>query len=217
MYGHYSKVVYKMYLQKDDIIAVRHYSGLSPFKSIIMEVDESTVTVKLTKEFALMNFLVGDPVVFGYESGEDIYIYGSIIEEIDVSKNIVKLKIDKVDIEANRRKAERYPVSLYADIKLRESGKKYLATIKDISYYGMLVYTKAELEIGELLDVAIYMEKSMVFFNTNIIRKNIGPSFYEYGLGIIYTDTNSLNLMKEYLKRLQAEHEDAIRKLKNIK
>ncbi len=206
-----------MYLQKDDIIAVRHYSGLSPFKSIVLKVDENAVTVSLTKEFALMNFLIGDPVVFGYESGEDIYIYGSIIDDIDISGNTVRLKIDRVDVGANRRREERYPVSLYADIKLRENGKKYLATIKDISFYGMLVYTKADLEAGELIDIAIYMDKSMVFFNTNIIRKIAGPNFYEYGLGIIYTDSNSMNFMKEYLKRLKLEHEEAIRRLKSIK
>lgn len=204
-----------MNLKAGDVISVRHYSGLAPFKSIIINTDDEKIILRLTKEFAIMNFLAGDPVVLGYESEEEVKIFGCNILDINIRENTLYLQVDSIDSESNRRQYERYPVSLYADIKLRNGGKKFLATIKDMSYYGMLIYSKADLNISELLEVAIYMEKSTVFFNTNIVRKAERPNYFEYGLGIIYSDGSSLNYMKDYLKVLKMEQEDAIRKLKH--
>ncbi|MDP4092514.1 MAG: PilZ domain-containing protein [Bacillota bacterium] len=204
-----------MGLKAGDVISVRHYSGLSPFKSIVITADNGCVKVKLTKEFALLNFLIGDPVVFGYESNDLVYIFGCNVVDISIREGIVTLKVDNIDAESNKRKYERFPVSLYADMKLRSSNKKHLATIKDMSCYGMLIYSKADIEVSELLDLAVYMDKSIAFFNTNVIRKSESANYFEYGLGIIHSDSNSLNTMKDYLKVLKNEQEEAVRKLIN--
>ncbi len=198
-----------------DIISVRHYSGISPFKSIILEANENSVLVKLTKEFAIMNFLEGDPVVFGTEKGDRVIIVGCNIGEIRPKEDIIELKIDKVEEDAQKRQWERFPVSLFADVRSRDSRKKQVATIKDISHYGMLIYSKADYPVNEQVEVDIYMDKSMVFLKANIARKAERKHYFEYGVGILYEDSSSLNFMKEYIKRLMQEQEEAIRKLKN--
>lgn len=194
----------------DKVAALRHYSGLNNFKTLVLGAFEDIVIVKLTKDFAVLNFFEGDPVVLGYEQDGQVYILGCTIHKIRPKDNSVELKIDKVDSSADQRQYERYPVSLYGDIRARYGSKKYLVTIKDISYYGMLVYSKTELQINDLVEVDIYMDKNIVFLKGNIVRKMQTPHHFEYGLTIVYDDKNSINLMKEYIKRLRKEQEDAV-------
>ncbi|MCX7923827.1 MAG: PilZ domain-containing protein [Clostridia bacterium] len=200
-----------------DVISIRHYSGVSPFKSIVLDVDEQNyvIHIKLTKDFAIMNFLEGDPVVIGYQLEEKVFIFGGNIGNIQPREAVVEIKVDKVEAEAEQRKSERHPVSLYADVRAKDDRKKYLATIKDMSYYGMLIYSKANYEQGQDLEVDIFMDKTMIFLKANIVRKTQNTNYFEYGVGIRYEDSNSLTYMKDYIKRLVESQEQLIRKLKN--
>lgn len=197
-------------------ISVRHYSGLSPFKSIVLEATEEIITIKLAKEFAAMNFLDGDPVVFGIVSGNQVHIVGCNIIKVNHKEGILELRIDKVESDAEKREYERFPVSLYADMRMRESRKKYLAIIKDISYYGMLVYSKEDLQTNQQLEIDIYLDKTMIFLKGSVARKDKNPNYYEYGLKITYEDASSLNYVRDYLKRLKESQEDAVKKMKGF-
>lgn len=202
------------FVKSGDIISVRHYSGVNPFKSVVVESGEDRLKIKLTKDFALMNFLEGDPVVIGMESEGNIKIFGCKIVEINAKDRIIEVSIDKVDLEAEQRRHERFPVSLYADVRVKTDGKKHLATIKDISFFGMLIYSKSNFSVGDELELDIYMEKNMVFLKCEILRKVQGDVYNKYGVRIIYQDVNSMNFIKEYLRRLKEAQEDAIRKMK---
>ena len=205
-----------MEIKDGTVISVRHYSGLSPFKSVVLEATENTITIKLAKEFAVMNFLDGDPVVFGTVSGNEVHIVGCNIIKVNPKEGILQLAIDKVESDAEKRQYERFPVSLYADVRIRDSRKKYLAIIKDISYYGMLVYSKESLEINEQMDIDIYLDKTMIFLKGSVARKDKNPNYFEYGLKITYEDANSLNYVRDYLKRLKESQEDSVRKMKGF-
>ncbi|MCX7745687.1 MAG: PilZ domain-containing protein [Clostridia bacterium] len=203
-------------IEPGSVLSIRHYSGVNPFKSILMEQNEETLSVKLTKDFAIMNFLEGDPVVLGFELGNQVYILGCDILKIHAKENYIILKIDKIDSDANKRLYERFPVSIYADVRSRDNKKKCLVTIKDISYYGMMIYSKCEFRASEELFFDIYMDKIMLFLKCAIVRRAERQNFFEYGIRIMYEDVNSMNFMKEYLKRLKEEQDESIRKLKNI-
>lgn len=200
-------------IKPGDIVSISHYSGLSPFKSVVVDVRGDTVLLRLTKEFAIMNFLEGDPVVFGIEKGEDVLMGGCNITGLSPRENMVELKVENLEVGTERRQCERYPVSLYADVKTRNCKKKQLAIIKNISCYGMLIYSKGDFLAGEQLEVDIYMDKTVVHLKTNITRKEQGRHYFEYGLEILYENRNSLNFMKDYIKRLEQEQIDAIRRL----
>ncbi|MFZ5990100.1 MAG: PilZ domain-containing protein [Bacillota bacterium] len=203
------------FVKPGDIISIRHYSGINPFNSIVVDIDGDAIRVKLTKDFAIMNFLEGDPVVFGIETNGQIHMIGCNITKIDSKEEVVEVVIDKVDTGSDQRRHERFPVSLYADIRTKFSKKKHLAAIKDISYYGMLVYSKSDFTLGEQIEIDIYMEKKMVFLKGDIVRKTESPHYTQYGLRIVYEDINTMNFMKEYLKRLKESHEDSVKKIRD--
>jgi hypothetical protein len=205
-----------MSIRTGDVVSIRHYSGLSPFKSVVLDIRGDFVTLKLSKDFALMNFLEGDPVVLGYVSSEQVIILGCDIVTIDPKSNTVVVRVDKVDSGANQRQYERYPVSLYADIKNRDSRKKSLATIKDISQYGILIYSKADIDLNTIMDVDIYADKNIIFLRATAIRKISRDSFFEYGMGVIYEDNNTIAAIKDYIKKLRQEQEESIRRIKTM-
>lgn len=195
-----------------DVVFICHYSGLNPFKCIVVEADNDVIVGKLVKEFAAMSFIKGDPAVIGFEKDSEMVIMGCIITGIEIRQNIAEIKIDSLEPGAEQRQWERFPVSLYADVRLDGSRKKELVTIKDISCYGMLIFSEADLPKNVKLDIDIYMEKKIFFLKTNIARKVKNEYYYEYGVGIVYEDSSSLNIMRDYVQRLKKEQEDLIRK-----
>ena len=203
-----------MDLKVGDVISIKHYSGINPFKSVVVSVDGDVVKVRLTKDFTMLNFLEGDPLVFGVESYGEVHLVGCNITRIDCKNNTVEAIIDKVDTGANQRMYERFPVSLYSDIRTKFSKKKHLAIIKDISTYGMLIYCKSDFPIGEQIEVDIYMEKIMVLLKSDIMRKKEITHYNEYGLRIIYEDINSMIFIKEFIRRIIEAQEDSIRKMR---
>lgn len=207
--------MHRQHIKAGDIVSLRHYSGINPFKSIVLGLDSDNIIVKLTKQFAVMNFLDGDPVVAGYLRDGEVYVIGCNISKINPKNDTLALLIDRVDSGSEKRQYERFPVSLYADIRGKSEKKKQLAVIKDLSYHGLLVYSKADFEISEIVEVDIYMNKELIYIKTNVIRKKQNENYYEYGLGIIYEDSSSLNGVKEYIKRLKLEQEAEIKKFQN--
>lgn len=201
-------------IENGEVISVRHYSGVNPFKSIVIDANEDCLKFKLTKEFAIMNFLEGDPVVIGIESKGSVSIYGCEISNINLKDGTIDVSMDKTELGADQRRHERFPVSLYADVRVKREKKKHLATIKDISYYGMLIFSKSDFIVGDKIELDIYMEKNMLFLKCEILRKVSNPVNNKYGIRIIYEDVNAMNFMKEYLRRLKESQEDSIRKMK---
>ena len=198
----------------NDTISICHYSGISPYKSIVLDVGSDFLVVKLAKDFAVMNFQQGDPVIFGIDNMGDMLIFGCNITKIRTKEDIIEFSIDKLEPGAENRQVERYPVSMCADVRTKNDNKKHLAAIKDMSYYGMLVYSKLDIPPNENIEVDIYMDKSMIFLKAVVNRKTQTPYHFEYGLGIKYEDSSSLNYMKDYIKRLRQEQVEVIRKNK---
>lgn len=208
------------FFKPGDVVSVRHYSGVNPFKSVVVDATEDFLKMKLTKELSIVNFLEGDPAVVGIEKENDehvksnIQIIGCTITNIFKKDGIVEVCLDKLESEADQRRHERFPVSIYADVRIKMDRKKYLAIIKDISYYGMLIFSKSEFSVGDELDFDIYMENTMAFLKCEVLRKVVDPVYNKYGLRVIYEDVNSMNFVKEYLKRLKEAQEDSVRNMK---
>lgn len=203
-----------MYLALNELVCIHHFSSLVPYKGYIAESEQDGLKVKLAGESAEKNFQKGDPMVLGYEQSEQIYICGCSVKYIDRIVGTVELEVDRVDSDAALRQYERFPVSLCADMKIHDSRKKNLATVKDISCYGMRVYAKADIPIGEKVDIGIYMDKNIVFVSAVIVRKQKKTGYFDYGLSIVYDSSTTQNMVREYTKKLKQEQEEGVRKLK---
>jgi hypothetical protein len=199
-----------------DVVSVRHFSGVNPFKGIIVETSLDDVKIKLSREMATKSFTESDPTVIGVEKGSEVFLFGADVKNVDVKTDEILLVLDKVENFSDIRRHERFPVSLYADVRTKFIKKKHLAVIKDLSYFGMHIYSKEDFPIGIQIEIDIYMEKNMVFLKGDIVRKVKDTYYNKYGMRIVYEDINSMNFMKEYIRRIKEQQEDLIRKMKEL-
>lgn len=202
-----------MSVNEGDALTIRHYSEIKMFKTLALKVEGNLLIVKLTNDFAKINLLEGDPIVCGIQKENVVYTYGCTIVKIRAKDKFIELTIDSINTSENKRQHERFPVSLYADIKFKDTIKNQLATIKDLSYYGVSLLTKVELNHNEIIELDIYIDKLVIFVKGNIVRRINHENWIEYGISMVYDDISTLNEMKEYVKELKKKQEESIREL----
>lgn len=203
-----------MELNVGDIVAIRHYSTVNPFTTVILKIEDNFITIKLTKDFAMNSLFEGEPLVIGYSSENKVFLLSCDIETIDIVNSTAVLKPDNDETFVNLRRHERFPISLYADVLTLDSRKKHVVIIKDLSQYGMLIYSKSDFQLNEFVEINVFTEKDVVFIKGSIMRKIEGPNYKKYGLMITYQNLKSINLIEGYLKRLKFSYEQQIRKMK---
>lgn len=189
-----------------DIVTVRHYSFLNVFKSTILSVEGPVVSLKLTRESSIACFMAGDPIVLGCEDCENIRISGGRIAALDIGGEALHVHLDVLEEDARNRLYERFPVSLYADVRPREIRKKVFALVKDISFYGMLIFSSENLFRTQKLDIDIYLDREIMSQKGEIVRKFEGPLYYEYGLKLLHNGPLRYNHIKNFVKKSQSEH-----------
>ncbi|MFZ5986741.1 MAG: PilZ domain-containing protein, partial [Bacillota bacterium] len=172
------------------------------------EISDDIVSIKVTKEFAEANFLEGDPAVLGIERNNEIYLTNCYVVTVVAHKGIIKLGINNEEFIVNKRAHERYPVSLYADIKKKDADCEFVSIVKNISFNGIMVCTKKDLFEGELLDARIYFEGSNLSLGAKIMWKIQRSTDYEYGMKITYMDYVSQTVLNRYIEKLKEEQEE---------
>lgn len=217
-YFNNSNGVILMEIKTGDIVSVRHFSGTKLFKSLVLESQNDVIQVRIFEDITLLNCSQGDPLVLGSELENEIYISSCTILNLEKEQNTIEMKIDNCETTTNKRLFVRFPVSLYAEAKIGESQKKHLAIVKNISYTGMMIFSKIDFPLYQELKFEIHAGSGVsIHLKASIIRKVKDTYNYEYGLKIVYTDVHTPNLLKKYLVLLKKEQEESIRKFKELK
>lgn len=204
-----------MDLNIGDVVSIRHYSGSNLLKTLITATSVDSVSIKITREFSTLNFFEGDPVVLLYEVDSNIYTASCNISHISLKQNTLQLKFSYIELLTDKRRGERFSVSLYCDIRIKGSSKKEIASVKNMSSDGIMVCTKAGFELGQDLEIDLYIDKTLVFVKADVIWKLNNPTHIEYGLTVYYPNLQVRNLVKRHLQALKDEQEKFIHDLKN--
>ncbi len=188
------------------VITVRHYSLLNVFKGIVLDVQGSSATIKLPKECLKTSFLKGDPLVVAYETEKSVQITGGRIVDFNAGDEQLVFSEDVPDEGITMRAYERFPVSLYADFRLAEGGKKCFALVKDISEYGMLIYSRESFFKGQKLHLDVFLTRDIMSLTAEIVRKAEFDNYFEYGLKIRHSGPVVFNHIKNFVRKAQEEH-----------
>lgn len=186
-------------------VTVRHYSLLNVFKSTVLEADDSLVALRLTRETSITRFLIGDPLVVAYKLNGDLKVTGGRVTEFDPGRERLEFRVDVLENEANKRMYERYPLSYYADFRILDTGKKGQSLVKDISNYGILILTKEDLYKGQKVDMDIYMLRDILSFKAEVVRKQEGQEYFEYGMTILHNGAMVYNRVANHIKKSRDE------------
>ncbi len=194
-------------LEVGSVITIRHYSMTSVFKSIILDVSTYSIEVKLPKECMNAVFLPGDPLVVAYETGNSAEIKGGRIIDFNRQNELLAFSEDTYDEGMRMRSYNRFPVSLYADYRVIEGyvNNKNFALVKDISEYGLMVYSNNNHFKGTKMNMDIYLTRDVLTLTAEIARKVEHDGYYEYGLKIKHEGPYVFNHIKNFVKKYENE------------
>jgi hypothetical protein len=188
------------------IVTVRHYSLLNIFKSAVSDASDSEVSLKVSKEFSIVNFLIGDPIVIAFVENEKVNIIGGRLVKISPVDELLVMKIDVLEAEAKDRLYERFPASHYAGIRIVDTGKKCSALVKDVSNYGLYIFCSEDLYKGQVLDIDIFLTRDILSLKAEVVRKNEGITTFEYGMKIVHNGPIVFNRIKDFIRKTHDEH-----------
>lgn len=196
-----------MELTEGRVVTMRHYSMINVFDSIVDKIEGDRIVVKLPKECQKATFLEGDPLVTAYELDEKPVIKGGRVLEYKRYESLLAYREDVPDEGSRLRSYERHPVSLYADYRVADTmgHRKYFALVKDISDYGLMVYSKEEHFKGHRLNFDIYLARDILSLTAEIVRKVDHGGYYEYGLKIRHNGPIVFNQIRNFVRKEQEE------------
>jgi hypothetical protein len=194
-------------LKEGSVITIKHYSMTNAFKCIVSDISEIGIEVKLPKECMRTAFLSGDPLVVAYETSGIIGIKGARIIDFNRINELLAFSEDSFDEGVKMRSYSRFPVSLYADYRVIEeySNKKKFALVKDISEYGLMVYSTENHYKGMKMNIDIYLPRDILSMTAAIVRKVEYGSYYEYGLKIKHEGPYVFNRIKNFVNKSEKE------------
>ena len=204
-------------MQNVDIV-LRHYNKLKPINCSVISGDTNKLfTVKLTDNDSFSaNMLKGDPVLIGVLNSDDtLQINGGSVVGATPHEDMYIICTNDVinmDKQLEKRQYERYPASLLGDIKLINTHKREKAFVKDYSYAGMCIYSTAELNINDTIEIIIYLSNNVSTYDATVMRKTKNYGRNEYGIQIIHRDKNAMYSTQSLLSGIMQSEKDLLYK-----
>lgn len=192
-----------------DVVVVRHYSLLSVFKCQINGAGES-LDLRIPKEHSKAYFCEGDPIVLAYASSDNVKVIGGRVNWYHSGNAILNVCPDLQKVGKEARLYERTPISYYADIRLRDTDRKAQVLVKDISHYGLLIFSKEDFCIGQQMDVDIFLDRDILSFRAEVARRLQGSVYKEHGLRILHKGPLVFNHIQNYIRKAQEEYINAL-------
>ena len=199
-----------MEIKIGDIIAFKHYQGMQSYFGLVCQINERTITIKPFKEPFPYSFFEGDPIAVTCKINDEIYFCECMIGDINIKELLIDLRMEGIKSNHDQRLCDRFPVSLYADIKDR--GRKSLAYVKNISIGGVAVVSKWELTIGQDVDIDILLGKNFINLKGVVVRKASTQNYFEYGLR--FTSHEFSTVIESYIQEFREDHEKTIKQIK---
>lgn len=184
-------------MQKKGLV-IKHYNKLKPINCFVLSGDTNKLfTVKITDNEKFGNGIIkGDPVLIGVLNSDDtLQINGGSVVGVTLQEEkyiIHSNDILNMEMQLEKRQYERYPASLLGDIKLINANKREKAYIKDYSYAGMCIYSTADFDVNDTIEIIVYLSQNVTTYNGTVKRKTKTYGRYEYGIQIIHRDKSAM-------------------------
>jgi len=203
-------------IKKQEILSIQHYFQLKPVSCIVVSGDiDSFFTAKTLEPIKIGSRIIkGDPIIIGaLQNNNEVEVTGGRVIAVNDAEGHIIVSPDKIYDSEDRRKFERYPVSLSGNITCHKSGgKREDAYIKDMSHAGFCVYSKADLHSGDNVEVDIYLHNNVFNICGTIMRKSVSYGRYEYGIQTVYKDKSSMYSIRDFLDKLLINDKEVIKK-----
>ena len=188
-------------------IFILHYAFEKPIAASLRKDLNGSLHVEFDEGAILLKFELGDPVVVYFPANNTYSIKSGEIDCIMKEDEIVSIKFDEaINMQMySRRKFKRYPASQFCGVKEVYTKKKGTAILKNISSHGMLLLSKDDFKVNDVIEVSIYFGTTIYFIEGKIVREIEGEIYRGYGILVRNTDYFSLKNIGEFMRVYQNE------------
>jgi hypothetical protein len=200
-------------LKKEDFVSVEHYSMREPCKVKVFRIEDDTYKLVFPKDILKKEINPDDPMVIGQKKSKKISTYGAQVLDVDNRKSTVDIKLDlRKKLTSDKRFYQRYPVSLYASIKTTDAIKRELCYIKDMSIFGMKLFSEFDFMYKDRVIVDIYSNDDIMSQEGEIVQKHKLKKNWIYGIKVKHTLTHSFDILRAYLNDIDNRHSKSFKK-----
>ena len=188
-------------------IFILHYAFEKPIAASLRKDLNGSIHVEFDERSILLKFELGDPVVVYFPASNSYSIKSGDIDYIMNEEETVSIKLDEAGNMQmqSRRKFKRYPASQFCGLKEVYTKKKGTAILKNISSHGLLLLSKDDYKVNDVIEVSIYFGTTIYFIEGKIVREIEGEVYREYGILVRNTDFFSLKNIGEFMRIYQNE------------
>jgi len=186
---------------------ILHYAFEKPIAVLLRKDINGVLHAKFDERNDFLKFKEGDPVIVYISDDDTCPVKSGDIEYIIDKEETVSIKLDKApDMQMqSRRKHKRYPASQFCYVKEVYSKKKGTAVIKNISSHGILLLSKSDFNVDDVIEISIYFGNSIYFIEGKIVREFKEKGFWGYGVYVNNMDLYSLKNVREFMRKYQKE------------
>ena len=188
-------------------IFILHYAFEKPIAALLRKDLNGSLHVEFGESSILSKFKLGDPVVVYFPANNTYSIKSGDINYIMNEEETVSIKLDEAGNMQmqSRRKFKRYPASQFCGLKEVYTKKKGTAILKNISSHGLLLLSKDDYKVNDVIEISIYFGTTIYFIEGKIVRVIEGEVYRGYGILVKNTDFFSLKNIGEFMRIYQNE------------
>ncbi len=186
-------------------IFILHYAFKKPIAALLRKDFNGSLHVEFDERSILLKFKLGDPVVVCIPADNTYSIRSGDIDYIINEEETVSIKLDEtVNMQMqSRRKFKRYPASQFCGVKEIYTKKKGTAILKNISSHGLLLLSKNDFKVNDVIEASIYFGTATYFIEGKIVREMEGKEYRGYGISVKNTDFSSIKNTREFMRVYQ--------------
>ncbi len=184
-------------------VRLRHYNITEYIITEVKEVSEFEFKLEITDKMIYLNIFPGDYVsVYFINQMNEECIIGGIVDKAQASfPQSILVKTTRIEKHKNERKNRRYAIN--ACCNLIDENNEGFGIVKNVSYSGLRLFSKAVIEDRKNLTVKLFINENLgIDISAGIVRKRQLLNYNEYGLVILpngATDREQLNEIIRYL------------------
>jgi hypothetical protein len=188
-------------------IFILHYAFEKPIAGLLRKDFNGSIHVEFDQRSILAKFKPGDPVVVYFHADNTYSIKSGDIDYIIYEEETVSIKLDETvkTQMPSRRKFKRYPASQFCVVKEVYTKKRGTAILKNISNHGLLLFSKNDFMVNDVIETSIYFGTTTYFIEGKIVREIEGKEYRGYGILVKNSDFSSLKNTREFMRVYQNE------------
>ncbi len=200
-------------LQEKSIIKTRHPGSYDWVTTIIQKAYDNYLEIEQVEDYMSKVLMIGDNLLCKYSDEDSLYTLEATVHNIKFNTQSVVLSVNNVKKMKNARCSYRYDAYLSSSLSTKENLNELYSVVTNLSHSGMSIITKGYMEIGDKINMSIYLSgDNIISFLCEIKWSDVIWPNNMYGVQIVEISDENKAKYEEYIKKLERKEKRLLSK-----